>query len=129
MTSLWQRVAKRLRGKRPRLEVSAAGFSLVMHGQHQSGPWPWQAIDLVDAFKRDMLTTDCLCLHIQGHGLSLEIDEDMDGFAPWLDRLETQLGISPEWRASVLFPPFETRATALFRRPDTPAKALDTPQC
>lgn len=77
---------------------------------------PWSSIDTVTAFKRDLLTIDCLCLVIRFDGTSVELDEQAKGFGAWLAMLETRLGIAPEWRLNVLFPAFNASTTEIYRR-------------
>jgi len=106
------------------VETSSEGF--MVHRGASSREIRWASVDVVIAFKRDHLTVDCLCIIVESDGIAIELDEGMAGFDPWLRSLEAQFSIAEEWRFDVLFPPFESNVTEIFRR--FPVSASPTEQ-
>ncbi len=75
----------------------------------------WCDVDNVTAFKRDLMTTDLLCLLIgTTAGGAIEIHEERPGYPAFEAALTDALGIGVEWKLNVLFPAFETKATRLY---------------
>ncbi|MFC0203384.1 hypothetical protein [Novosphingobium soli] len=96
------------------IDTDEAGFGIRL--RRTSHKVAWREIEAVTAFKRDDLIVDRLCLLVQHAGSIIELDEDMAGFEKWLAMLESRLSLNDEWRAAVLFPPFEAQVTEIFRR-------------
>jgi hypothetical protein len=81
---------------------------------------PWSQITHVTAFKRDLLTTDCVCLlFAMSDEKGIELDEEMKG---WTELLEAMPNYLPgckqmsEWLFSVTSPAFAINATEIYSR-------------
>jgi hypothetical protein len=74
------------------------------------------------AFKRDMLTTDLVCLEFRyvdaaGTSMHVEINKDMLGFEQVIAALQREmLGFDKGWRAKVVNPPFAQNETVISRK-------------
>jgi hypothetical protein len=84
----------------------------------------WSGICLVTAFKRDLFTVDCICLHFaDADGTVVELNEEMAGWNRLVDALPTLLpGCKPqsEWYFAVAFPAFTANPTQIYHRtPET----------
>jgi len=81
----------------------------------------WNDIARVTAFKRDLMTVDCVCMLLaDADGHILEVDEEMAGWQELCEALPQRLpGAKPfhEWFMQVAFPAFATNGTDIFRRP------------
>ncbi len=114
----WQRYrAWRLRHV-TRLFVSDDAFTVVRRAD--ALVVPWDAVLRVEAYKRDLLTVDLLCLMLTTRDSRVEIDEDMSGYSEVEAKLCKRLGISGDWKSVVLFPAFVANSTVLFDA-NTPA--------
>jgi len=79
----------------------------------------WSEVRRVIAFKRDLLTTDCVCVTFELPGQALEIDEEMPGWQRVVDNLERFFpGARPyaEWWPHVVRSPLDARETLIFER-------------
>jgi hypothetical protein len=79
----------------------------------------WNDIQVITAYKRDCLTVDLICLSFSSRDQTVEIDEEMDGYASLVQDLPQYLEDASrfeQWFQQVAFPAFETKPTAIFRR-------------
>lgn len=76
----------------------------------------WTAITRITAYKRDLLTTDLLCLLIEADGAASEVNEEVPGFDVIDDALESELGVAPDWKRGVVFPAFHPNPAVIFPR-------------
>lgn len=80
-------------------------------------PICWSKITEVIAYKIDCFTIDTLCMDILVEkGITVTLNEDMQGFKDFVTKLEQMLPVLPNWRAKVLLPPFQECRTTIFRR-------------
>ncbi len=79
----------------------------------------WEEVCKATAFKRDMLTVDCICLFLgRSDGTGLELDEEMAGWNRFVAGIPQHLsGCKPpsEWWHVVAFPAFATNLTEIFK--------------
>ncbi len=68
------------------------------------------------AFKRDLLTVDCVCIIFELGESLVEIDEDMEGYAEVEAEMVAALALPKDWFAPVIQPPFATNHTQIFPR-------------
>ena len=79
---------------------------------------PWAKVSRVDVFKRDLFTTDLVCMFLQGADQSaVEIHEEMDGWVPFIEALPERLpGCEKDWFPRVAHPAFATNMETIFLR-------------
>ncbi len=75
----------------------------------------WHNVTEIVAFKRDLLTTDLICLafHIDD-GTVIETDEQMVGYAKFIDLVASQFELAPDWWSNVAFPAFQTSMATIW---------------
>jgi hypothetical protein len=80
-------------------------------------PFRREDVDIVEFFKRDMLTVDDICCDLFTiDGRSCRFDEEMPGWAEAVDWLEGLPGFYRDWRRAVVLPPmFECRTRVYVR--------------
>jgi hypothetical protein len=69
------------------------------------------------AYKRDLITIDLICIGFRTPTGTLEINEEMDGWAALTEVLPRYLSGTPiaaDWWDKVAHPAFATNATVLF---------------
>lgn len=77
----------------------------------------WGDLRAVFAYKRDLLTTDELCLDIfYQENILLTISEETAGWHTFTEQLEANLPLLPGWVGEVAVPAFETKLTLLYER-------------
>ena len=78
---------------------------------------PWSDIDSIFAYKKDLLTTDSICLNIVYYNDSLTICEETDGWYQFILRLKNVFNTIPEnWELEIARPAFEKKLTLLYDR-------------
>ena len=77
---------------------------------------PWPAIQIIVAYKRDLITTDLICFDmVLDDGSLIEINEEMDGFDHLLTALERQFPLFDRtWPDKVVHPPFAPNRTIVY---------------
>lgn len=85
-----------------------------------SGQLPWETVNRVSVYKRDMLIDDLICLQCEwSHGKVIEIAEDDALWQPLTESLAKHLcGCKPwtEWFTDVAFPAFEANQQVIYQR-------------
>jgi hypothetical protein len=80
----------------------------------------WQDIEIVTAFKRDLLTYDILCIQlVTKAGLNFECNEEDPYWGSLVEKLPEYLPGCPlfaDWWHPVAIPAFATNETVLFKR-------------
>jgi len=103
----------------PTIVTDALGFGFVGDAG-QERKWPWGDVVSVEAFKRDLLTTDFICFSVTlRDGEKVLLHEELDGWDFFLKRLPMSLAGFPaleEWISRVAQPPFATSVTTLYER-------------
>lgn len=101
-----------------RIRFDTEGF-WVERGGSPSARMAWERIQVVEAFKQDMLTFDLLCLEIAFGDTSIVVHEELLGWKEFVNQLPAMLvGIPPfqQWFATVAFPAFAENRLKLFAR-------------
>ena len=108
------------------IAVDDLGFS-VSHVAATSTPVasvPWDEVLRVTAFKRDLLTVDCICMAIAAQdGTTVEVNEEMLGWEALTAALASHLPGSIAWSecsSNVAFPAFVANETQVFVRHGPP---------
>ncbi len=80
----------------------------------------WGDIVRAIAFKRDLITVDCICVQFTaGDGRTLEANEEMEGWESFINSMPEYLPGSKVWSecfSQVAFPAFTTNETVVFER-------------
>lgn len=77
----------------------------------------WDEIDTLLAYKKDLLTTDEICLDMHWSGRMIRISESTNGWYQFLERLPRNFpGIKQGWDFDIIHPAFATNLTLLFDR-------------
>ena len=77
----------------------------------------WSSIQEIEGFKKNLITTDLICLLIKYEEDSekvMEINEDIKGFLDVERELQRRGFLRPNWREWVTLPPFQERRFLLF---------------
>jgi hypothetical protein len=128
--SFWRDIVERIRSRcegrttdEYRLEVGTWDFAVTwrtLENRAGSTVVPWDSIQRIVAFKRDLWSVDRICLAIVLQtGEAVEVDEDMEGWVAFVDALPEHLPgcrIFGEWFEPVASPAFGPNPTTLFER-------------
>lgn len=71
-------------------------------------------MERITAFKRDLLSYDCVCLRLLMSDGTVQLDEEMSGFAAFREMMEHVFELTPDWRATVAFPAFKPCERELY---------------
>jgi hypothetical protein len=114
----------------PHFDVSivwdSEGFFVQQDKTQEKSPnVAWAEIVKVTIFKRDLWTTDRICLILEkADETGLEVHEEMNGFSKFAEELSKWLvGCKPlsEWIWNVSTPAFKTNAAEIFSRCEKPS--------
>lgn len=98
------------------------GFTItdLRSQKHETVAMSWSDVCQATAFKRDLFTIDCVCLHLSSaDGAGVEVDEDMAGWKRLMNGLPMHLpGSKPysEWFPAVAYPAFVPNTTEIYLR-------------
>ena len=103
--------------RRPKEEIRATseGFE-VRRGERELFRVRWDEVREIVTFKRDLITTDCVCLGFRtsDQEVYFEVNEEIAGFVLLTDEMIRRFpSIDPDWFGSVTQPPFATNWTRL----------------
>ena len=100
-----------------RLDLVPDGFRLI-RASEDIAQISWQEIEEVTAFKRDLITTDLICIEIRTHDdRVMEFNEEVAGFEPCLEEMQRNLhGFDTRWHEKVVKPAFAANKTVLFSK-------------
>lgn len=76
----------------------------------------WKEIVKITAFKRDLFTTDLICMQMTKDERNfIEVNEEMNGFEEFNEAiLKFFFGIDENWQTSIASPPFATNFKTLW---------------
>jgi hypothetical protein len=108
---------QRARGKA--LVHDRQGFAVV-DDQGRAAKWPWANVIRAEVSKRDLLTTDLVCLSLElAGGSSVEVHEELEGWQSFVASLPENLPGFPvieHWFSTVTHPAFKTNLTTIYER-------------
>jgi hypothetical protein len=90
----------------------------------------WSEVEEVHAFKRDLFSTDLICLAFKRSGRDeyCEIHEEMAGYHDLIERLPIHLPqFNQAWFSSVAFPAFKPNHQVIWRRSGSQAPSSASP--
>jgi len=99
--------------------IASRDFLTIINNEGESAELRWIEVEEIHAYKRDLLTTDLICLAFKklGEDRYYEIHEEMAGYQHLLDDLPSCLPeFSMQWIWSVAFPAFETNHQIIWKR-------------
>lgn len=122
--TLWRRLGAVLRaraGRKARIVAGAAGLSIEFPRRLVATRrfLDWNDIERVEAFKRDLLTTDLICLKVRAAERSIEVNEEMEGWDELVAQLPERLPGALSWEKlflAVVKPAFAECRTVVFDR-------------
>jgi hypothetical protein len=79
----------------------------------------WNEIEEIHAFKRDLITTDMICLEFKRSGKEqyYEVNEEMAGYHDLLQAMQKYLfGFNLNWIPGTTLPPFATNHQSIWKR-------------
>lgn len=91
----------------------------ITSGKGDASELPWSEVEEVHAYKRDLFTTDLICLAFKKSGKEeyYEIHEEMGGYHDLLEVLQRRLPkFTLEWIFDVAIPAFETKRQIIWKR-------------
>ncbi len=75
----------------------------------------WSCVTEIVAFKRDLFTTDMICIQFQlDDGTYVELDEEMVGYRQFIDIVTSKFDLAPNWWSDVAFPAFKTNKSTIW---------------
>ncbi len=99
--------------------IGDADWLKIRSGKGDSSELRWSDVEEVHAYKRDLFTTDLICLAFKKSGREeyYEIHEEMAGYHDLLEALPSRLPeFAVEWFFTVAFPAFETNHQIIWKR-------------
>lgn len=97
----------------PQIRTAKEGFSV---GEISI---EWTSIRSIKAYKRDLITSDLVCLQIEfgSEPHYLDISEEWCGFTNLSESLVQRFAFPADWQEVVIQPPFASNETILFTKP------------
>ena len=89
----------------------------------------WIDVEKIVAFKRDLLSADCICLFLsRADNSGLELDEDMKGWCEFTEAMPKHLPTCKplqDWIFDIATPAFATNLTELYSRSTAKTEAAN----
>jgi hypothetical protein len=101
------------------LSRSGIAFKITAPGG-RTAELRWDEIEKIRAFKKDLITTDLICLVFERHDNKegFEINEEMAGYFDLLKALEAHLPeFNLSWMLDTASPAFATNSQVIWKRP------------
>ena len=100
-----------------RIVLEPGGFAVVTTRGRRFAV-QWTGVKRVVAYKRDLFTTDEICVaFVSGDSSTVqEVSEEWPGFQEMFGPMEKELGISPAWYLEIMTPVFEATPRVLLDR-------------
>ena len=119
-TRLTERVRTTVRGLRPAtIQYNETGLTVTAfhhNGSISTTGVKWQEVNCV-VYKRDLYTIDLVCLGFTTAEGTIEVNEQMEGWATVVDAFPLYLPETPnraDWSNKVVQPPFAANPTTLI---------------
>ncbi len=109
---------KRKREPDPHVRLVDGGFDLISPvNDGVVGHVRWNELERIQAYKVDLLTTDCICLlfEFRDGKAPIQVSEEWQGFVELFTPMSARFpSISPNWYLEVMAPAFERKQTILY---------------
>jgi len=119
--SLWSFIRSRFSRPAPadpQIRLKDDGFDVVAaSGEAIIASVRWAEVARIQAYKLDLVTTDCICLLFEftSPSASLQVSEEWMGFNEIFSPLTQHFPAIPEsWYEDIMMPPFEEKRTVLY---------------
>jgi hypothetical protein len=118
--SLWSRIRARFSRSAsaiPQIRLKDDGFELVGASSATAVSVNWDDVTRIQAYKLDLLTTDCICLlfELGASRTPVQVSEEWPGFQELFGSLAARFPEIPEsWYVDIMTPAFEAKRTVLF---------------
>ena len=119
--SLWSRIRSRTSRQvpaDPQLRLKDEGFDLVVAAKGDVvASVRWDEVTRIQAYKLDLVTTDCICLlfELGPSRAPIQVSEEWLGFQELFGPLAKRFPAIPEsWYVDIMTPAFEAKRTVLF---------------
>lgn len=77
----------------------------------------WNDIDLISAYKQDLLTVDCIVIGIHFRQGSVSISDQSEGFVKFMELASQKLPhFNKDWFMELAFPAFETKQMIIYKK-------------
>lgn len=77
----------------------------------------WNEIEEINVYKRDLMTTDLICMDINFKETSLTFSEETQGWYILVKKLKEVFNTIPsDWNDKVVVPPFETNFKTIYKK-------------
>jgi len=91
------------------------GFSILLKGSYRKVEW--NEINEIIAYKRDLVTTDQVCLDIVLDESIISFSEENNGWDGFVKKMNAMFPtIDQDWERKVTYPPFATNLTILYKK-------------
>lgn len=101
----------------PRVIRVVEGGVTLLDGDRPCWRFAWGEVREVVAFKRDLITTDLVCLDFKVAGGWVVVHEEFEGWSDLIEMMGRHLPIDPpDWFPTVIHPAFAPNVRVLFRR-------------
>lgn len=100
------------------LLANGTGFKIVTRNRDVAELF-WDGVEEIHAFKKDLITTDLICLAFKRSGKEgyYEIDEEMAGYYDLLQEMQNHLpGFNLNWVPDTASPAFATNHRVIWRK-------------
>ena len=96
-----------------KIQTTAEGFTIVCDPPIALR---WADVAEIVAYKRDLLTTDHVCVGFRRHGTNdlIETDEELPGFDALMAAVASRFSLPENWWSDVAFPAFATNMTRIW---------------
>jgi len=79
--------------------------------------YKWNEIEIITAYKLDLITTDDVRLNISFSNMVLTISEEMPGWPLFIEKLMKAMpGIPGDWEEKVIETPFAANTTIIYKK-------------
>ena len=97
--------------------LTADDHGFHVDGREESYEVRWSDIRAITTFKRDLLTTDLICLRFRiSNDEWIELHEEMTGFHEMAGLMQDHFIIPEGWQDDVMLPPFAVNHRVLWSR-------------
>jgi hypothetical protein len=114
-------VEKRLHGKQEQARLAVSDDEVVLYSdERELWRFRWDAVTRIEAYKRDLFSTDLVCLdfYVAALDMTYPTHEEVQGFVTLREQLSSRFpSVGSDWLRKVTLPPFAPNHKVLYERP------------